>query len=174
MAGCGTHHSSVDHVSAGSESRPAASPRMPDSQWLSDGTTDARFERVARHLRGFDVAMVEAGYRYGEAYWAGQDQNWDYAVYQLRKIRTAIDNGLERRPKRAASAKLIDLPLRALEGAAARHDRAGFARDFANLTTACNGCHLAESVAFVRVAAPMVRHSPVGAADSTETQALRR
>ncbi len=47
--------------------------------------------------------MVETGYRYQELYWEGQDQNWDYAGYHLNKIKIAIENGLERRPKRAKS-----------------------------------------------------------------------
>lgn len=49
--------------------------------------------------------MVETGYRYQELYWAGQDQNWEYADYQIEKIKIAIENGLERRPKRAKSAE---------------------------------------------------------------------
>lgn len=39
---------------------PTASP-----EWLN-GTTDERFGRVERHLRGMDQAMAEIGYRYGE------------------------------------------------------------------------------------------------------------
>lgn len=77
-----------------------------DAAWLS-GTVNERFDAVARHLRGFDMAMVEVGYRYTELYWAGQDGNWPYATYQLDKIETAMANGLERRPKRAASAKML-------------------------------------------------------------------
>src|SRR5690606_15846238 len=58
-----------------------------------------------KQFRGFDNAMVETGYRYQELYWAGQDENWEYADYQLEKIKIAIENGLERRPKRAKSAE---------------------------------------------------------------------
>jgi hypothetical protein len=72
--------------------------------WLRGGPGE-RFDTVARHLRGFDVAMVETGHRYVELYRAGQDENWGYAGYQVKKIRTAVENGLERRPTRAASAE---------------------------------------------------------------------
>lgn len=41
------------------------------------------------------MPMVEKGYRDQELYWAGQDENWDYADYQIEKIRKAIENGLE-------------------------------------------------------------------------------
>jgi hypothetical protein len=81
---------------------PAPASQTGDS-WIR-GDIDQRFAIVAKQLRGFDAAMVETGYRYGELYWAGEDRNWEYAAYQLEKIETAIANGLERRPKRAASA----------------------------------------------------------------------
>ena len=42
--------------------------------------------------------MVETGYRYQELYWAGQDENWEYADYQLEKIKIAIENGLDADP----------------------------------------------------------------------------
>ncbi|HLT37118.1 MAG TPA: hypothetical protein VK034_12565 [Enhygromyxa sp.] len=130
--------------------------------WLLSGTNDERFARVARQLRGFDVAMVETGYRYGELYWAGQDQNWEYAKYQIEKIRTAVSNGVERRPKRGPSARMLDGPLAAIEEAIAAGDPALFAARYETLTTTCNACHLAERVPFVRVQPPTVRLAPVG------------
>jgi len=48
--------------------------------------------------------MAEVGYRFTEMYWAGKDRNWPYARYQLHKIETTLKLGVERRPKRAASA----------------------------------------------------------------------
>ena len=71
----------------------APSPSSSEhARWLLEGTNDERFIRVAQHLRGFDVAMAETGYRYTELHWAGQDRNWDYAKYQVEKIPTAIPN----------------------------------------------------------------------------------
>ena len=77
--------------------------------WLSSGSTDERFSKVSKHLRGFDMAMAEVGYRFSELYWAGQDKNWEFAKYHLEKIRTAIRNGTERRPARAICTD--DIPL---------------------------------------------------------------
>jgi len=51
------------------------------------------------------MAIIETGYRYQELYWVGQDESWDYADYQIEKIRKAIENGLERRHKRAKSSE---------------------------------------------------------------------
>lgn len=49
--------------------------------------------------------MVETGHRYVELYWAGEDGNWEFAKYQLEKIKHTIELGIERRPKRAVSAQ---------------------------------------------------------------------
>ncbi|MEW6776521.1 MAG: hypothetical protein AB1405_09530 [Bdellovibrionota bacterium] len=133
-----------------------------NSWLLSAGSGDARFDLIAKHFRGFDVAMAETGYRYGELYWAGEDRNWGYANYQLGKIRTAIANGLERRPKRAASAKMIEGPLAGMEEAIAAKDAALFAERFRTLTATCNACHQAERVPFVHVRPPPARVSPAG------------
>lgn len=136
---------------------------VPASEaWLLSGTNEERFARVARQLRGFDVAMVETGYRYGELYWAGQDGNWDYAKYQLDKIRLAVRNGLERRPKRGPSAQILENVLPEIEQAIAAKDPSLFAQRFEALTATCNACHQAEQVAFFHVQRPTVRSAPIG------------
>jgi hypothetical protein len=146
------------------------SPRASET-WVR-GDVDERFALVAKHLRGFDVAMVETGYRYGELYWAGQDRNWDYARYQLEKIEVAVANGIERRPQRAASAAMLAPSITRVRDAVQRGDEAGFADAFSALTQTCNACHAAEQVAFVHVGPPAQRVSPVGArANTTNTGA---
>ena len=129
--------------------------------WLSTGSTDERFEKVSRQLRGFDTAMVETGYRYVELFWAGQDKNWEYAKYQIEKIELAIKNGLERRPKRANSAQMIFPVIEELKVVIAEHDLPKFKKGFERLTVTCNACHQAEKVSFFKIARPSHRLSPV-------------
>lgn len=141
----------------------APSTAAPDhARWLLEGTNDERFIRVAQHLRGFDVAMAETGYRYTELYWAGQDRNWDYAKYQVEKIRTAVRNGVERRPGRAQSAQMLEGALPGVEEAITARDPALFTERFTALTATCNACHQVERVPFVHVRPPSIRMSPVG------------
>jgi hypothetical protein len=140
----------------------SAGRKSEANAWLLAGTNDERFALVAKHLRGFDVAMAETGYRYGELYWAGQDRNWDYASYQLDKIRTAVRNGVERRPRRAQSAQALDGALPGVEEAIKAKDPTLFAERFSVLTATCNACHQAERVPFVHVRPPTVRSSPAG------------
>jgi hypothetical protein len=134
---------------------------------MSAATSAERFARVAKHLRGFDVAMAEVGHRYTDLYWAGQDRNWDLAKYHLEKIRVAVTNGVERRPKRAASAKMLDGALSMVDNAIKVKDARLFGERFAGLTATCNACHQAEKMAFVVIRPPLVRVSPVGPLDGS-------
>lgn len=129
--------------------------------WLASGSNEERFSKVSKHLRGFDMAMAEVGYRFSELYWAGQDKNWEFAKYHLEKIRTAIKNGIERRPKRAQSAQMIYPSLDALEKTLGLKDSAQFRSGIENLKNTCNACHSAEKVPFVQVEFPLQRLSPI-------------
>jgi len=152
-----------DTAGAGGDAQTSISlPASDDAAWLLSGTLDERFNRVARHLRGFDVAMAETGYRYTELYWAGADRNWGYAAYQLGKIEVAVANGTERRPRRAASARMLDPAVQRVRAAIAGQDPVAFDTTFAVLTATCNECHTAEGVPFITVRPPDRRLSPVG------------
>jgi hypothetical protein len=76
------------------DARPAGS-----DGWLA-GTAHEKFDTLANQLGGFDQTMIEVGYRYIELYWAGQDENWDYARYQIEEMRSAMEKGFVRRPAR--------------------------------------------------------------------------
>ena len=135
-----------------------------ETAWLK-GNVDDRFRTVAKHLRGFDMAMVETGHRYAELYWAGTDGNWGYADYQIKKIRTTVQNGLERRPRRAASAEtFLTIVVPAVEEAIGTKDSVMFWNRFGVLTATCNTCHENEQVGFVHIVPPLVRYSVVGKA----------
>ncbi len=129
--------------------------------WLT-GDTRQKFETITDHLRGFDMAMVETGYRYSELYWAGYDSNWDYARYQIEKIALALDRGLERRPARAASAEsFMNHAIPEMKNAVDSEDPDLFKRTFEDFTRSCNACHAAEQVPHFNVKKPEVRHSPI-------------
>lgn len=129
--------------------------------WLK-GSSSEKFETIAGQLRGFDVAMVEVGYRYQELYWAGQDENWDYANYQLEKIEVAIKNGFERRPKRAESGRhFLNSVLPEMTNTIKSRDTVEFNKFFIMLTSNCNSCHTMEKVPFFTVKIPEERQSPI-------------
>jgi hypothetical protein len=130
--------------------------------WLPPSGPE-RDAAIERQFRGFDMAMVETGYRFAELYWAGGDQNWRYAAYQAEKIQTAIANGLERRPARAASAQpFLNEALPSVVRAVEAGDSAAFDVSFRVLIGACNSCHASEQMEFVVVTGPTQRTVPLG------------
>jgi hypothetical protein len=129
------------------------------SEWLR-GDVDTRFALVAKHLRGFDMAMVEVDCRYGELYWASRDQNRDYAACQLGRIETAVANGVERRPLRVVSGQMLDGAVTQLGVAIDGRDASGLETAIETLTATCDARHQAEHVPYIHVAPP-VRLSPV-------------
>jgi hypothetical protein len=131
------------------------------NDWLT-GTPEANLATVSKHLRGFDVCMIEVGYRYAELYFAGQDRNWAFAEYQVDKIKLAIELALERRPKRAVSTKVFladALPL--VKDAVVKQDDVAFEQRFHQLTLACNTCHAMEQLGYMRVEKPRARPSVI-------------
>jgi hypothetical protein len=106
--------------------------------------------------------MMEVGHRYVDLYWAGRDANWEVAAYELQKLRLAIENGLERRPKRATSARpFLEGPLAAMDEAVSTRDPSLFETRFQGLTAGCNTCHAMEQVPFFEIHPPESRASPV-------------
>ncbi|TVR82701.1 MAG: hypothetical protein EA409_04660 [Saprospirales bacterium] len=129
--------------------------------WLS-GTTDEKFETITEHLGGFGKAMLEVNLRYIEMFWAGEDENWDYAAYQLEELEEAIEDGLQRRPARASSAEhFVTVVIPEMEAAIETRNKDNFDRAFELFTTQCNSCHAMENVAFIRIQPPKVRTGSV-------------
>lgn len=130
-------------------------------KWIN-GTDQEKVEIIENQFRGFDMAMLETGYRYQELYWAGQDENWEYADYQLEKIQKAVENGLERRPKRAQSAQhFLTVTLLQMKEALKKRDPVIFNENFQILTNSCVSCHTMEKVPFFAVKTPTERQSPI-------------
>lgn len=130
-------------------------------QWIK-GSEEQQLSAIENQFRGFDMAMVETGYRYQELYWAGQDQNWDFADYQLEKIEKAIKNGLQRRPKRAKSANyFLTVTLPEMRKALQKRDSTVFNNSFQTLTNSCISCHAMEKLPSFIVKKPLHRQSPI-------------
>src|SRR3989338_10484213 len=148
-------------VSLDAEQTTAASKMSSGPSWLT-GDTEHKLEQLANHHRCFDMAMVETNYRYTELFFSGQDQNWDYARYQAEKIKLAIENGFERRPKRKETAKALFLNsvypqlIEAIES----KDSNRFNKVFPSVTASCNQCHQAEQVGFIKIHEPKIRIAP--------------
>jgi hypothetical protein len=142
---------------------PATIAQGAKGGWLAPLAPEAQLEALERQLRGFDMAMFEVNYRYTEMYFGAIEGNWEYALYTAEKIGVAIENGLERRPKRRANAETIFLKsvYPAVLEALKQKDPTLFKQRFDSLRSACNACHAAEEVAFVRVGIPTLKQTPL-------------
>ena len=130
--------------------------------WLT-GSEEERHTAIERQLGGFSATMWEVGYRYNVLYWAGEDRNWELAAYQIEKIRSAMENGFERRPAREPSAEsFMESALPALDSAVRERDPVQFEDRFLALTLSCNRCHVDEGIGYARVTRPDHRAAPLG------------
>lgn len=135
----------------------------PAAGWLKALPPDKQIEAIDRQLRGFDMAMIEVGYRYTEMYFGATEGNWDYALYTGEKLAWAMRNGFERRPKRRANGEEIFFKgayPQVLE-AIRKKDLRQFNERFEEMTIQCNACHVAEQVPFMVVGKPTRRLTPL-------------
>jgi len=134
------------------------------SDWLLETNSSAeKFEKIQRQFRGFDLAMVEVGYRFNSFYFALKDENYPLASYQLDKIKKAIVNGTERRPKREHNSKslFLDTQYKSMRKALSKKDSKEIWREYNETKVSCNACHVAENVPFIEVIDPEYRWQPI-------------
>jgi hypothetical protein len=140
---------------------PTNQKEFPSGEWLP-GDASAFVEAVERQFDGFSRTMKEVAYRYDELYWAGLDENWEYADYQLEHIEEAIEKGFERRPERRInSEEFLGIPTDLLQQAIDGEDLSNFERNFIIYTAGCNSCHMKEEVSFIHVVHPTENRSTV-------------
>lgn len=129
-----------------------ANEKQTSNDWLTGAPNDTvRFERLQRYLRGFDQPMWEVGERYRSLHDALTRNNFDLASYHWDKIRTAIANGYLKRPARQANADALFLNRvwETVQEALTSQDTDKAWRGFEQAKTACQACHIAESVPFM-------------------------
>ena len=134
------------------------------SDWLIEtNTTQEKFKKIQKQLRGFDLAMVEVGYRFNSFYFALKDKNYPLANYQFDKIKKAIDNGTVRRPKRKHNSQImfLDTQYKKMKEAIDSNKSKLIWQEFNNTKVSCNACHVAENVPFIKVINPQYRWQPI-------------
>ncbi len=134
------------------------------SEWLMEtNSSSEKFKKIQKQFRGFDLAMVEVGYRFNSFYFALKDQNYPLANYQWDKIKKAIDNGVMRRPKRKHNSQtmFLDTQFKSMREAIAKKDQKLIWKEYNNTKVSCNACHVAEKVPFIEVIDPEYRWQPI-------------
>ena len=132
-----------------------------ETQWLGE-TREEILDNIEEQFQGFSRTMMETAYRYHELYWAGMDQNWEYAEYQREHIEEAMDQGFIRRPERKQSAQqFMQQALPQMEKAIEEANPEVFMAAFTNLTASCNTCHAMGGVSFMTIKIPPKRNTVV-------------
>lgn len=134
------------------------------SNWLLETKTDQeKFKAIQKQLRGFDLAMVEVGYRFNSFYFAINDKNYYLAQYQWDKIKKAIENGTHRRPKRKKNSEtmFLDSEYKTMSEALDSKNAKDIQKEYEKTKRLCNACHVAEKVPFIHVIDPQYRWQPI-------------
>jgi len=134
------------------------------SNWLLETKTDAqKFKAIQKQFRGFDLAMVEVGYRFNSFYFAIKDKNYDLANYQWDKIKKTITNGTHRRPKRKTNSEVMFLntQYKTMKRALNKKNDKLIWQEYSQVKQSCNACHAAEKVPFIKVIDPEYRWQPI-------------
>jgi hypothetical protein len=134
------------------------------SNWLLDTKEDLqKFQKIQKQFRGFDLAMVEVGYRFNTFYFAIKDKNYALAHYQLDKIKKSIENGIMRREKRKqnSEAMFLNSQYGVMKKALDSKDEKLIQKEYTNTKQLCNACHKAERVPFIKVVDPKYRWQPI-------------
>jgi hypothetical protein len=127
---------------------------LPDGDWIKGSNAD-KVEIIERQYDGFSRTMMEVHYRYEELYWAGQDQNWEYANYQLEHIIEAMEKGYERRPEREINSReFLGIPTDIMQQGIDAKDTEQFNKAFIIYNAACKSCHIQEEVSFIQTIIP--------------------
>lgn len=132
-----------------------------ETEWLGD-TKQEMIINIEEQFQGFSATMREVAYRYHELYWAGKDQNWEYAEYQREHIEEALEQGFIRRPERELSAQqFVSQALPTMKETIKLASLEAFEQEFVKLTATCNTCHAMEDVPFMTIKVPTERHTVV-------------
>ena len=132
-----------------------------ETRWAGENLEEV-IASIENQIGGFDQTMIEVHYRYKELYWAGQDENWEYADYQLDEMMGSMEKGFIRRPDREASAsQFMNQVSSRLQEAIENGDKDAFMEQFNRFASSCNTCHEMEEVAFIPVIIPENRTTAV-------------
>jgi hypothetical protein len=93
--------------------------------------------------------------RHIKLWYAGKSKNWGLARYELAQLEDTLSR---------AAVRYVNIPVEFIiqagkpigdmRDAAAAKDEAKFMRGYSELTAACNGCHKAGDVGFIRIQPP--------------------
>jgi len=113
-----------------------------------------------RYVPRFNTLMMVTQLGHFKLWYAGAVQNWQLASYELAQIRANMGDAKRLYPNNSKSDMSAMSPATdELDKAIQAKDSGKFVKAFSKLTEACNACHEAAGVGFIKIRDP--RLSPI-------------
>jgi predicted secreted protein len=117
-------------------------------------------EREDHFVPRLNTLMMVTQLGHFKLWYAGAVQNWQLANYELAQIRANMVDARKLHPDNSRSdMSAMTGPADELDEAIKAKDSAKFVKAFSKLTAACNSCHEATDVGFIKIRDP--RLSPI-------------
>jgi cytochrome c553 len=145
----------------------AASPLQADEQKPANSQEQTPSNAQERFVPRLNDMMVATQLRHFKLWYAGIVQNWPLANYELTQIRNVVADTKRLYPKTSGSDMSAMMSAADdLADAIKAKDGVKFSNAFSRLTTACNSCHEAAGVGFIKIREP--RLSPLETSPFTD------
>ena len=125
------------------------------------GTLQSRIDSLEKKLAntykpGFGEFMSSIQVHHAKLWFAGQNQNWELADFEMHEIGEALDAIQQFQTEREESKKIIMMKpsLDSVKDAIGKKDPALFKSSYLLLTNSCNNCHKAVDFGFNIVKIP--------------------
>jgi cytochrome c553 len=151
----------LGHIAIAAAACAAASlPVLADDQKPANSQDQNLSDAQERFVPRLNDMMVATQLRHFKLWYAGTVQNWPLANYELTQIRDAIVD-TERLYDKGGSkmSTMMTPPTDDLADAIKAKDGKKFSSAFSKLTAACNSCHEADGLGFIKIRDP--RLSPL-------------
>jgi hypothetical protein len=107
-----------------------------------------------------DLMIATIQPRHERLWWAAQNENWEFATYELGNLHGAFIRLGKAHPMEhdisfpEMIASVTEQPFKELDSAIKSTNRVAFAKAYADLTDACNACHQALNHGVVKIRVP--------------------
>jgi hypothetical protein len=109
---------------------------------------------------GLGEFMTATQLRHAKLWFAGKQNNWDLAAYEIDEIKEGLEDAARLHPTfdgvpvAEMIKTIIDPRIEGLEKAVRGKSRAKFSVAFDELTSGCNSCHAGANKPFIRIQRP--------------------
>lgn len=134
----------------------ACDPQPNDTKDLQDRIDSLEMKLANTYKPGFGDFMGTIQIHHSKLWFAGKNENWELADFEVHELMEAIEDIQEFHAGRKET-ELLDMiisPLESVDDAIDKKDLALFTDRYNILTTTCNACHQAADHGFVVIRTP--------------------